>query len=591
MHTAAEPGPKNDSQAEKKGWPARAVTIASVLFLAIYFAVSAAPGLHAYFTQDDGGNLLNMHKYWEHSLWDVGGDCLRVITRSYRPLGGVYYFALFRLFGFNPEPFRAVALALMLLNTLLAFAVMRRLSGSVAAALIGAVLMVNHPVLLWLFYSSGTIYEILCFLFYFLAIWCYFSWREAAQRAGSTTLSWPRMAAVLALTGGALDSKEMAMTLPAALLLIELTYFPSGSWRARETLRFAWRQGRGAMVTAALVLPTIAIKALTSNPLSGDPRYAAHTLGGAISAYRGYQSALLYGNLYQGMTALNLIVLWISMAALALALRSRAMKFGLAFLIVSMLPVCLIVPRTGYMIYIPLLGWALYIGALFQQVWDALILRYRPRLRAGMAVSFAAFTAVTAGIMHFHAERMAAPSDDFHQDQANMRRMIERLRRMHPQLPRGSSLLVADDPVRDGYCLLFLTQLAYADPSLRLDRVNMMTKPPTGDALISYDYVLGGGWELHDLRGIGDASPPVEVRLVSAPSGGRYMEIPEFAGRSVDLGIGVFAGERPERSIVRSVILDSSGRAELSAPAATGSTVRIEWVRPTGGNWLSASGN
>lgn len=572
---------------EKSPAPERLVVVLSLLILATYFAVSAAPGLHAWFTQDDGGNLLNMHKYWEHSLWHVVGDCLRVVTKAYRPLGGVYYFVLYRLFGFNPLPFRAVALALLLLTVFLAFGLLRQLSGSTPAALLGAVLMVNHPAVLDLLYSSGTIYEILCSLFYFLTIWCYFSWRESAQRAGSATLSWPRIAAVLVLTGGALDSKEMAMTLPAALLLIEFIYFRPSSWSVRQIFLFAWRQGRAALVTAALVLPAIAIKVLTKNPLTDDPRYAAHSLAGVISAYRGYQSFLLYRNLRNpGLTALNVIFLWIAMAGLANALRSRAMKFGLAFLIVSMLPVCLIVPRTGYMIYIPLLGWALYIGALFQYVCDALVRRYRLGSRMGAAVTFAALAAVAAPIVRLHAERLAGPANGYRQEGANMRRMVERLRKAHPRLPRGSSLLVVDDPLPEGYFLLFMAQLAYADPSLRLDRIKMLSKPPTGDELISYDYVLDGGWQLHDVRGIGDPRPPVDVRFVS---GVHSEAIPEFAGKTVDLCIAVSAGDRWERSILRNVVLDSSGRAELPAPVPTGSVVRIEWARPADGNWISAS--
>ena len=327
----------------------RAVLIASLLLLTAYFAVPARPGLHAYFTQDDGGNLLHMHKYWENSLGAMVSASLRVVTGAYRPLGGIYYFVLYRLFGFNPAPFRIVALALMLGNVWLAFAVLLRLSGLVRAALFGAILMVNHPAVLELLYSSGTIYEILAFFFYFLCLLCYVSWRESAQRRGAALVSWPRLAAVLALTGAALDSKEMAMTLPVALLLIECIYFPprGGSWS--KTFWLLLHQSRAVLLTAALVIPTIAVKILTANPLSNDPRYAAHTPAGAINAYRGYQRFLLYRNLYRGgLSAPKLVAPWIAMTAIAIVLRSRPMKFALAFLIMSMLPVCLIAPRSGY---------------------------------------------------------------------------------------------------------------------------------------------------------------------------------------------------------------------------------------------------
>jgi len=40
---------------------------AAAIAAALYFAVFATVGLGAYFTLDDGGNLLNAHGYWENS--------------------------------------------------------------------------------------------------------------------------------------------------------------------------------------------------------------------------------------------------------------------------------------------------------------------------------------------------------------------------------------------------------------------------------------------------------------------------------------------------------------------------------------------
>jgi hypothetical protein len=300
--------------------------IACLLLLAAYFAVFAADGLGAYFTPDDGGNLVNMHEYWEHSLGDMARSALRVVTGAYRPLGGVYYLALYRLAGFHPLAFRAVALSLMLANLLLAFVLLRRLSGSIEAALLGALLLAHHPGLVWLFYSSGMIYEILCFLFYYLALLFYWKWRQE----DTVNLNWRRMTLLLALTACALDSKEMAMTLPAALLLFELIYFPP-QWRSwRDVARFAVGPGRGALATALLTVPVIAAKLLTSNFLTNDPRYPVHSFRNVIDAARGYQSTLLYLDFNRGdVSTAELLLLWAVMAALALAFRSRPMKFGL----------------------------------------------------------------------------------------------------------------------------------------------------------------------------------------------------------------------------------------------------------------------
>jgi hypothetical protein len=446
---------------------------AAVILLVIYFAVSASEGLHAYFTMDDGGNLLHMHQYWKHSRMDVLGSAMRVVSASYRPMGGLFYFTLYKLAGFNPVPFRAVCLTIMLVNVLLAFALLQRLSGSLVAAFLGAILIVNHPVVLELLYSSGTIYELLCFFFYFLTVLCYFVWRQGGA------LSWRRMAVIVILTGFALDSKEMAMTLPAALLLIELIYFPPRSW--------SWR---GPTLTAALTIPTIAIKVLTTNPLSNDTRYHGHSVQATLEGLRAYHHFLLYGQLSpDGLSTGGLVALWILLALAAIMMRSRPMKFGLCFLVVALMPVCVIAPRGGYMMYIPLFGWALYTGALFQRVCDDLVGGLSsPRVRA--ALTCGALLIAAALIANTHAHLLAPYTALYRQRQSEVRRVIDRLREAHPQLPRGSSLLLTDDPLDSGYELLFLLQLAYADPTLVVDRVKMLKAPPTGEQLTRYDLVL-----------------------------------------------------------------------------------------------------
>ena len=562
--------------------------LASLLVLAIYFAFSSYSGLNAFFTGDDGGNLLNMHKYWQHSLGSVVGSALRVVTGAYRPLGGIFYFALYRLAGFNPLPFRVVCLSLMLANLLFAFTLLRRLSGSLEAAFIGAVLIANHPAMLELLYSSGTIYEILCFLFYFLTVSCYLVWREARELAGFSTLSWRQLAAVLILTGCALDSKEMAMTLPAALLLVELVYYPPGSWFGREALRSALRLGRVALAAAALVVPTIAVKVLTHNPLSEDARYGPLTLRGLLRGMRAYQSFLLYRGLSPGgITTLQWLALWTAMLVLAVALRSRAMKFGLGFLIVSLVPIALINVRNGYMVYIPLMGWALYAGSLFEWICG-IAFRWRPP-RVQLALKFGALLAAAMLIAHTHTTELAKNRTYFEQYHRDNRRIVERLSEQHPHLPRGASLLLVDDPLPPGFELLFLERLAHADPALELDRLKMLREPPSGAELTRYEFVIAGGWQLHDVRGISDPRPPVEVRFSPRkvrPREDCTIEIPEFAGQTVDLIVRTGVTE-----ILQRCTLDSSGRAAWAAtPESAPATMAIRWLRTGDGDWESAAG-
>src|ERR1017187_8658969 len=92
---------------------------------------------------------------------------------------------------------------------------------------------------------------------------------------------------------------------------------------------------------------------------------------------------------------------WAAMGVAAIALRSRSMKFGLGFLVVSMAPICLISRRAGYLLYIPLMGWALYAGTLLQLLCGGLV-RGLP-LRFHTPVKFAVSMVAALAIIHTHA--------------------------------------------------------------------------------------------------------------------------------------------------------------------------------------------
>src|SRR6185436_9327689 len=107
----------------------------------------------------------------------------------------------------------------------------------------------------------------------------------------------------------------------------------------------------------------------TYNPLSRDPRYhISVSVSGVIEALCRYFDALIYREAF--LTPLGLLVICAAMLALAYALRSRPMKFGFWFLLISLMPVCIIpIFRNGFMLYIPMIGWVLYWGALWTRAW------------------------------------------------------------------------------------------------------------------------------------------------------------------------------------------------------------------------------
>jgi len=327
------------------------------------------------------------------------------------------------------------------------------------------------------------------------------------------------------------------------------------------------------LATLALTAATIAVKVLTQNPLSEDPRYQSHSVHAAIDAMRGYHNFLMYRTLSSfDLTTRRLVILWIVMALPAVKWRSRPMLFGQVLLIVGLSPVCLIFPRGGYMAYIPLMGWALYLGCLFdnltRELADMLFL-----IRSRAVFKTAAFLAVAVFIVNLHAERIARYAGSFHEHQRLMSKLVERLKAVHPTLPQGTSILLVDDPVGPGYEMMFLAELVYHDPNLLLDRTKNSPSPLAENDQTYYDIVMAGGEDFRDVRAVGDPRPPVEVHLRQEAGGGHAVEIPEFAGRAVDLLTN--AGQVH-------TVLDHSGKSVI-APS------RVRWVRPRGEEWMAAS--
>jgi hypothetical protein len=72
-----------------------------------------------------------------------------------------------------------------------------------------------------LYYSTGSVYDLLCFTFYYAAFLSYLRFRAKASPLG-----WRHILVVLFLYLCALAAKEMAVTLPLFLLLYELLHQP-----------------------------------------------------------------------------------------------------------------------------------------------------------------------------------------------------------------------------------------------------------------------------------------------------------------------------------------------------------------------------
>ncbi|MDQ6676476.1 MAG: tetratricopeptide repeat protein [Acidobacteriota bacterium] len=152
-----------------------------------------------------------------------------------RPLLMVTYWANLHAFGVDPFSYHAVNLLFhFTASVLLLFAVRKifLLAGVAeparsSLAILSAAVFLLHPAQTEAVSYVAQRGESMAAVFFFAA-WCVFLYR------GSSAVTWPVAAAVLALYGAAVATKEHTVTLPAVLLLTDFFFNPGGirrNWR------------------------------------------------------------------------------------------------------------------------------------------------------------------------------------------------------------------------------------------------------------------------------------------------------------------------------------------------------------------------
>jgi len=397
---------------------------------------------------------MNLYGHWAISWRELLMANLKYYSPIYRPFGGVFYRSLFQVFGFDPLPFRLACYAIMFANLGLAYLNAKALSGRREAGALAALFCCYHVGFTDFYYSTGTVYDLLCFSFYFLALYLY------GRGAGVWTA-----AAVVALYVFALNSKEMAVTLPAVLICYEAIY----------------RRNRRAIplivLLAALTLPYVQGKLSAESPFVNVGDYQPHvSLAQYLKVYGIYLDRIFY--LSPGYFApMREIGLWVAMAGLAAKFRSKPLLFSTCFVLVSVLPVVFINPRgTIFVLYIPMFGWALYLAVLLVMAKDRM-------LGARPAWAVALFAVVAGVLVIAHGRKVTPPHV-----QPEIRAAYEQLRDLHAPIKPGGRILFLDDPFpKEQWHPVFISRLLYRDRELQVHRVKTMETRP--DAA-SYDLVV-----------------------------------------------------------------------------------------------------
>ena len=433
-----------------------------LLTLAIFF-VFAGDGLRGYFAPDE---MMNLFHAWSPPL--------RELAHHERPVGDLLYRAMFGAFDLDPLPYRILSFLLLLANLGLLYRFCLLASGSRAVGGLALVVGAYHAHLADFYYTSSCIFDLLCFLFYFLALTYYMTIRGSGRR-----LTWRQTGITLLLYVAALGSKEMAVSLPVLIAAYEFVY-------GKSVLRvpFLWIS---VPLTAAYAY--IKTRGLAQIP-DYHPAITPHVF---FEGWRHYLGDLFYRAI--GFNDFKIVVLWLVLLGVAFAFRRRDLIFAVCLMTIGALPIIFIAPRGLFALYVTLPGWYLYVSA-------CLISATPSRARVPLFAAVALFLAAA----HAHEKRAGKEwvAGAFQQT----RPMIEQLGARFPTMPHSGRLLFLSDPCPpNDYIVYFICALRYHDRDIHVDRAKDNPALLDRGAWSRYDRVFT--WGANGLAVVRRELPPV----------------------------------------------------------------------------------
>ena len=450
---------------------------AATLFLA-YFLYFSWGRLQVPFSSDD---LMNLDFYWKRGTGWMLLSQFPLWRGYYRPMGAAFYLPLFAGFGLNPAAYHVGVMLVLVANAYLLYRLAKVLGAGELAAGLAALIACYHAGLSPLYYYTGFVYDVLCFFFYVSALVLY----AGVRRRGRLLTAW-ETAAFAGLFLCALNSKEMAVTLPAILLVYEWTYRRPAirNWRDLP----AWLRGPGRVALCGAVMSLLSLygKAFGPDPLLNAAGYRPIF---SLHQVRQFQTAAL-GDLflnrhYSGWV--QILAMWALLLYLALRRDRPVLRFCWWFVPIAMLPVEFLEHRTGANLYVPLAGMAIFGAVIFADLARSLagvlareaILRRVDR-RVLLAVTVAAGVVLWAHRNQYLKEWLVRPA--MARTGKPQAQIVEQFRALNPHVEPGSRVAILDDPVEpndplNGLQTYFIAELWFRDPSIAvyLPRLNRLS--------------------------------------------------------------------------------------------------------------------
>ncbi len=419
------------------------------LILFGWFCYFCCDALAVRFAPDD---MMNMAGYWRMKPAQLVTSHVLLWRNFYRPMGGVFYLPLFHVFGFNPAPYHAVILVILLANVYLVWRMAILLRAGPVAAGLAALLSCYHAGLSNLTYNIAFVYDVLCGFFYLAALVYYLRIREQGRRprAGEA-------AVLLGLYVCALNSKEMAVTLPVVLLVYEWTH------QKEAMLRIPFLAG-------LVNLPYVYGKALRPDALASDPGYRptfslAQVFDFQMRSFRDFAGGY-------AIPAATVAWVWAILFWLAFRRPRPVLRFCWFFLLIAPLPIEFLPGRGAACLYLPFVGAAIFLAVVCVD------------LASGVAAFLAAepvfrrlgeqrlFLLLLAGCVSMWGRendwlKRSFVKPAMAQTGALTWDVIGQFRTLHPKVLPNSRVVFLNDPFVD-WDMAFIADLWFRDRSLAL---------------------------------------------------------------------------------------------------------------------------
>jgi hypothetical protein len=451
--------------------------LAFAAFLLAYFLYFTYDGLRVHFALDDLGN---MGHYYRGGPLALAVSQFTVWHGDYRPMGGLFYVPILTFAGLNPLPYQAALLAILLANVYLVYRFALRLGCGELAAGLAALVVSYHAGLHNLYYNAAFVYDALCCFFYLAAFLYYLRIRQAGGVPRTR-----QIALFLALYLCALNSKEMAVTLPLMMLVYEWIYH-------RPAAIKAWIFGPARLVLYGAALAALDVYGKLFGPDAMVNAEAYHPVF-ALRRVRDFQRLSL-GDLLFGWGSGwgGILLLWAVLAYLAWRRDRPVLRFLWWFMLLTPLPIEFLIGKSQACLYIPMIGWAIFGSVVFVDLASALarVLEAEPwgrRLGRGGIVALLTAVAIfcwarqNRQYKRTHAEPVMAELGHESWD------AIQQFRALNPHVRPGSKVAFLDDPFHS-WDMLFLAELWFRDRSvdIHVERHG----PLTPEELAKVDYIF-----------------------------------------------------------------------------------------------------